>query len=204
MKQLRILYAVILLMSFSAYSQKNYMNNIVEKACECVSEIPDGEDLTGENFGICIIEEAALYKEELLRDHNIDMLNIDRDGEQLGRMVAIEMMTTCPEQMKRIAASTNEEATEETTEEDSYYVVEGKIKSIIKNDFIIFSVTDDTGKTSKFYWLTFIKSENDLQNEFESFEGKKVTIEYSTVELYDPKLEEYRNYNMIESFNTTD
>lgn len=199
MKKTLLIIAFIVLPALTSYSQ-DYMKKIAEKACTCVSEIPDEEELTGENFGLCILEIAAQYSDELLRDHNIDMLNIDVQGEELGRKVALEMMTTCPDQIRRIAASTAQEKEEV---EDAYLEAEGLIKSIVDDSFVVFSLTDNEGRTSKFYWLTFIKSENDIQNDFENLEGKFVKIEYSTVEIYDPKIREYRNYNMIESLNIT-
>lgn len=198
MKKLTLSFLLIVL-STGLYSQ-NYMKNIAEKACECISELPDDEGLTTENFGLCIIQEASLYKDELLRDHNIDMLNIDVDGEKLGRMVAVEMLTTCPKQIKRIVAV----STEEEKEENDFFETKGEIKAINTDRFVNFSLIDKEGKTSKFFWLTFVKSEIDIQNEFDSLIGKIVKIEYSTVEIFDPRIKEYRNFNMIETLNISE
>ena len=201
MKKNNIITALIFLQSIVLYSQNNYMDNIAEKSCECVSEITESKNLLGTEFGLCMINEATKYKDELLQDHNINMDNIDVDGEELGRIIALEMFTKCPEQMKRIAIASSEN---ESEEKESYLSIEGNIKSVIKNEFIIFSLITSDNKTIKFYWLTFIQSDNDLQNEYKSFEGKNVIIEYSNIELYDHKMSEYRNYNLIESLNIVD
>jgi len=199
MKKTLIVFFIILIKSHIAYSQEDYMKNIVEKSCQCLSEIADNENLGSTSVGLCMIQEANLYKKELLRDHNINMDNIQNEGEQLGKLIAIEMITSCPEQMKRIAS--NVEIKEDSEEDVSFEYIQGIVKSIEKNEFIIFSVTSSEGKTSKFYWLQFIQSKNDLQSEFESYTKKKVEIEYSIFEFYDPQLGEYRNYNVIESLN---
>lgn len=198
MKKYHLVFTVLLLQAFAIYSQDNYLINIAEESCQCVSELPDGEDLTNVNLGLCIINEAIKYKEELLRDHDINMANIDVEGEKLGKLVALEMFARCPEQMKRIVGANVDE---DNKENDDFQSMEGVIKSITLGDFIVFSITADDGKTSKFYWLTFIESDNDLQNEYENFKEKRVRLEYSIIELYDARLGEYRNYNLINSLN---
>ena len=202
MKKILVLSSILFINSYIAQSQEDYMTQIVEKSCQCLADIPKNEDLSSTTIGLCMINEANLFKAELLRDHGINMDEIQYDGEKLGRLIAIEMITVCPGQMKRIAS--NIEADDSSDQENTLTSMQGVIKSIEKNEFITFIVTAEDGKTSKFYWLTFIESKNDLQNEFNSYNKKKVEIEYSIFEFYDPKLEEYRNYNVIESLNIID
>lgn len=197
MKKILILFSIILINTHLAHSQEDYMAKIVENSCRCLAEIPTTEELSSIRIGLCMIQEANIYKEELLRDHGINMDNIDVEGERLGRLIAMEMITSCPEQIQRIASNIDKY----DEDDDSIQKIQGVIKAIDKNDFIAFSVTSDDGKTSKFYWLNFINSNKDIQNEFNSYKKKKVEIEYSIYEFYDPNLGEYRNYNVIESLN---
>lgn len=183
------------LLSLTIQGQE-YMKDIAEKACECVRSIPENEPITGINFGICIIEEAALFKEELLRDYNIDMSKIDVDGEELGRVVAMEMFTSCPDQLKRFASMNNK-----SNEDSDILEIEGKINNIVQEGFVTFSLVHQNGKISKFYWLSFVESDNDIQNTFKNLEEKSVKIEYAIQELFDPRINEYRNFNIIKSLN---
>jgi hypothetical protein len=185
----------------SLNAQENYMDTIVEQACSCVSEIGDEEELNSTNLGLCILNEAVKFKEELLQDHNINMANIDTEGEALGRLVALEMLSVCPDQLKRMVNAGQNEREANDREETSYYSVTGQVKSIQKSDFISFSITNVEGKTSKFYWLTFIEGNFDIQEEYNALEGKKVEVSYSEIELYDPKIREYRTFNVIDSFS---
>ena len=189
---------VLFLMSMS-YGQEGYMDAIVNKACECVSDIPEEENITAENFGFCIITEAFRYEEELLRDYNIRMKNIDVDGEELGRIVGIKMLSSCPDQVKRLAAIDENE-----NEEDSIFNLEGVILSITKSDFISLSVKENNGKVASFYWLTFVESVDNFQADFENFKNKRVRMRYSIVELFDHRIGEYRNFNVIESIDELD
>jgi hypothetical protein len=183
----------------SLNAQENYMDTIVEQACSCVSAIGEEEELNSTNLGLCILNEAVKFKEELLRDHNINMANIDVEGEALGRLVALEMLSVCPDQLKRMVNARQNEPDAAAEEETSYYSVTGQVKSIQKSDFVSFSITNEEGKTSKFYWLTFIEGNFDIQEEYPSLKGRNVEVTYSEIELYDPQIEEYRTFNVIDS-----
>ncbi|MFM1879173.1 MAG: hypothetical protein RLZZ241_2039 [Bacteroidota bacterium] len=201
MRKIKIILLLFLSPWLSVVAQEDYMKTLVEKACQCLSEITEEDELTSVNLGLCIINEAAKYKDELLLDHQINMANIDQEGEALGRLVALEMLTQCPEQLKRMvnARQSEDKVQDQAEDEDVGYSITGQVKSIQKSDFINFSITSQDGKTSKFYWLTFIEGNIDLQQEFESLTGKTVEVNYSEIELYDYNLGEYRTFNIIDS-----
>lgn len=198
------LFALLLLCLFvqTTFAQEDdYMQKITQKACECISELSNEENVTKEQLGLCMLGEAVKYKEQLLRDHNINMMNIDMEGEELGRVIGLQMISECPDIMISLAALTDDDSEEVET---PLFMAEGTIKAITKDEFIVFSLKTEDGRTSKFYWLTFIKSDTDLQNDYEKLKGKKVSIEYDIYEFYDTKLEDYRNYNIIEAINTVE
>lgn len=198
------LFALLLICLFvqTTFAQEDdYMQKITQKACECISELSNEENVTKEQLGLCMLGEAVKYKEQLLRDHNINMMNIDMEGEELGRVIGLQMISECPDIMISLAALTDDDSEEVET---PLFMAEGTIKAITKDEFIVFSLKTEDGRTSKFYWLTFIKSDTDLQNDYEKLKGKKVSIEYDIYEFYDTKLEDYRNYNIIEAINTVE
>lgn len=198
------LFALLLICLFvqtTFAQQDDYMQKITQKACECISELSNEENVTKEQLGLCMLGEAVKYKEQLLRDHNINMMNIDMEGEELGRVIGLQMISECPDIMISLAALTDDDSEEVET---PLFMAEGTIKAITKDEFIVFSLKTEDGRTSKFYWLTFIKSDTDLQNDYEKLKGKKVSIEYDIYEFYDTKLEDYRNYNIIEAINTVE
>lgn len=199
--KLTVVFVACLFVQTTFAQEDDYMQKITQKACECVSDLSGTENISSEELGLCMLGEAVKYKEQLLRDHNINMMNIDMEGEELGRLIGLRMISECPDVMMKMVAM-GEDDTEEF--EETLYVAEGKIKAISKEEFIVFSLKTDDGRTSKFYWLTFIQSDTDLQNNYEKLKGKKVTIEYDIYEFYDTKLQDYRNYNIIESINTVE
>lgn len=187
-------------------AQSNYMETIIKDSCECLSKIPENEAISNMKMGLCLINSSSKFHEELLQDHNIDINKIDgEDGERLGELIALKMLTKCPEQINRIASTTqNETNTTNYESEDTLLTVEGTVNFINKGDFIVLSVLSDYNKTSKYYWLTFIESNHDLQNDLEKIHLKRVEIHYSTVELYDGNLGEYRDFNIIDKLTLID
>ncbi|NIK93106.1 hypothetical protein GZ212_13160 [Mangrovimonas sp. CR14] len=173
------------------------MKKIVDHACECIQNLPD-EKMDNENIGLCMLNEAAKYGDELLRDYNIDIRKIDEQGEELGRIIGVEMLISCPESIQRLASLKVDD--DDNAEIYEPMIIEGKIRNISSEDFVIFTVEDNQGKTSKFYWLTFVSnSGTNIQYNFNETKNKDVKMEFIQQELFDPKINEYRNFNIIKS-----
>jgi len=115
------------------------------------------------------------------------------------------MASICPDAFMDMAnkMEDNEDTSEETIEEE-ILEYQGVVTKVEHETFLVFSVKDETGKTTKFYWLTFIEANIDLAEEYESLEGKKVHISYDFYEFFDSRINEYRNFNLIETFNLID
>lgn len=186
-----ILSLIISLISITFYAQEDYMQQIVDNACGCVTAIPD-EEFNVESVGVCLISEAAKFPDEILRDFKIDMTRIDEQGEELGRIIGVKMISNCPETMKRLAKLND------STNEVKTLQAEGIIKYILDRDFVVFMIEDKEGKMSKFYWMSFITNTIDsFQYGYKDLKDKLVNISYIQQELFDPKLNEYRVFNIM-------
>ena len=64
-------------------------------------------------------------------------------------------------------------------------------------------VKEESGKTNKFYWLTYVESDVDLADQFASIVGTPVSITYRSEDLFDPKIKEYRQFSIIEKIEFT-
>lgn len=175
------------------------MDKIVKESCSCIDDI----DLTSENttikLGLCMIQSATPYAKELKRDHGIDFDQIEAEGEKLGTLIATQMIVVCPTKLIEIASlaeSDDDESTAATLNET------GTVTKIEQEAFIVFTVKNNQGKVSKFYWLNFPNSNLELTSEYGNLLQKEVQIEYRTEEFFDPKLEGYRQHNVITSINT--
>ena len=149
------LYPILLLVIFSAPAlfAQDYITKITHQSCECLSEISETEDSDRFNLelGLCIINASTPYKKELKRDHNIDLDNINVDGTRLGELIGIKMAGVCPEEILRMTNTSDDEDYEEMSN-----YVSGTVTKIEKEQFVVLSLKDDSGKTLKLYWFCLL------------------------------------------------
>jgi len=186
-----------LLFTATAFSQ-DVLELIAIQTCECLEDIPDTLDLDAFNMqlGLCMIEAAMPYEKELRKEYKIRLENIDRDGEQLGRMVGIKLVSVCPEGLQKISRMQPKEE-EEYEIEAPVLSVMGDVVSVDDSGFVVFSIKESSGKISKFYWLTLISSDDELIYNYQDLLGRVVNVTYEQMDFFDPKIKEYRSYNII-------
>jgi hypothetical protein len=191
----RIFVAVFLLMGGIAAYGQTYMDAIVNQCCDCMNKIPqdvtDREELEMK-LGLCIIEASLPYKKQLKKEMGIDLDHMDREAEKLGAAIGVKMLGVCPDAVMRMAANAQDDE-----EDASVETINGTITKVDKDFFVVFSVKDDAGKVSKYYWMTFIESEDDFATSYAALLGKDVSISYKTQEFFDPKIGEYRKFFVI-------
>ncbi len=186
-----LLIATLAFCSNSTQAQA-YLDVITEKSCSCLEKIPDTiktEELHMK-LGICMLEAAGPYHKQLKSEYGIDLEKNDDSGEKLGKMIGMKMATKCPTALLKLANRADEgDKTEKS--------VKGIITKIENEAFVVFSLKDEQGKITKFYWFTFIESSAELTSKYKDFVGKTVEITYSNQEFFDPKIEEYRAFSVI-------
>lgn len=203
---MKYLYTILIVafVSVNGFSQA-YMEKVAEKTCECAESIPDS--LSGEKYamrlGVCMIDAALPYKKQIKKDFDIDLNDIGTSAEQLGQVVGLKMASFCPATLLNITNRVN--GTDNTSDDemvsDDEKMIKGNITKVNDEFFVFFTIKQDDGKSRKYYWLSDIESKMDLENEFSLLVGKYVELSYNAYEFFDPKIQDYRQYNVITSMN---
>jgi len=193
-----ILLVLLFSISLFGFSQK-YLVKIAEESCVCLENISDttNPEQINMEMGMCIIEAAIPYKKQLLKDHDIDMDQIDVYGEKLGRLIGIKLASVCPNTLLRVTKLSNAGNAEEPEEIDDIQIVNGRVTKIEDEQFVIFSVKDETNRVSKYYWLSGIESDFDITSDYMELLNKDVIITYESIELFDPRIQVYRQFKII-------
>lgn len=184
------------------------MDEIAQKTCECLENVSDS--LNADDFsmkvGLCMIDVASPYKKQLKKDYGIDFNNIETEGEELGRLIGMKMVGFCPEALMRMASKINDEDELELDEPANEQVktYTGVITKVEVSQFVVFTVKNSNGKLSKFYWLNFIDSNRELTADYEAFEGGFTIISYESQEFFDPRIGEYRMFNIIKKLDISE
>jgi hypothetical protein len=191
MKQL--LFTLLIALTLVNANAQDYMDKIARQTCECSKNISDtvSKNRIYMELGSCMIVAAEPYRKQIKKDHNINLDNIETEGEALGKLIGIRMAGICPEILLKISGKETE------TDASESETFSGRVTKIEKDFFVIFTVNKD-GKLMKFYWLTNVESNIELIDKYESLFDKDVKIKYQVTSLYDPKIKDYRNCNIIE------
>jgi len=190
------IFIAVLIMTINVSFSQEYMNDIAAKSCECLNTLSD--TLEPERFnmelGLCIIDAARPYKKRLKKDYKIDFDKIDTQGQELGRIVGIRMATVCPDALLKMANKVNKNKYDDMP----VYIVEGQVTAIMDDKFVEFSIKDNLGKISKYYWLTYIESKTDLSADYKTLIDKFVQVAYKSQEYFDARIGEYRTFYIIQ------
>ena len=183
---------------FISFSQTDYLKEIAIESCECADSLPLQLNTSERNMrlGLCMINACEPYSAELLRDHQIDLKRIDVQGEELGVLVGIKMATVCPEKLIQIVEDAAEDAV--ITEQLSST---GVVVGIDGEDFVCFTIKDVDGRKSKYYWLTYVESDLNLETTYKELIGRQVYFDYAVDDFYDARISGYRNVNYLISID---
>lgn len=196
--KIKIFIAVLIVTTNVSFSQ-DYIDDIALKACECVNTLPDTLEPERFNmdFGFCIINAASPYKKQLKEDYEIDFNKIEMHGEELGRVIVYRMTSVCPDALMIMANKGKEKENNNISEN----IFEGQVTDIIDDKFVEFSIRDEVGKISKFYWFTFIESNTDLSIDYKTLIDKFVEVTFISQEYFDATIGEYRTFYIIQKLN---
>ncbi|SDR01879.1 hypothetical protein SAMN05421664_3135 [Chryseobacterium soldanellicola] len=194
------LLAVTLIFTSNFLFSQDYTKKIAKVTCECFTkakaENPNSKNLEAQ-LGLCMIKAAEPYSKDLKKDYNIDILN--DESSETGKLMGTWLLKECPDIFMEFV---NMEEDKKTDESKPELLINGTITKIEKENFVIFHMIGDNKNLTKFYWVSNIVSNLDLPKEYNSLINKKVSISYYTTEIFDSKINDYRNLNIISSLKT--
>jgi len=192
----KLIVLILCILSVRAYSQ-DYMDIVAKKTCKCMDSIADTLDTQTMylQVGVCMFSAAGPYKKQIKKDYGITFDGSEGEGEKLGSIVGVKMASICPEKLIAMSNKAQSKKMPETTR--GTYSVNGEITNVSKDFFVVFSVKDSDGNTAKYIWLNNIEGDLDLVNNYEKLNGQKVDISYNRVNFFDPRIGEYRLFNVI-------
>lgn len=188
----------LLFISNIAWSQ-DYTSRIAKETCECFTKVKAQYPNTKNHetqLGVCMLKSVQPYAKEVKRDFNIDVIN--DDSEKTGGIIGKWLVAECPDIFLEMVSSTEDD--KEIAK--SQLLISGNVKKIEKGNFVIFHIVGENNNLTKFYWVSNIESNLDLPKEYNSLLNKKVNVSYYTTEIFDAKINDYRNLNIISGLKT--
>jgi hypothetical protein len=177
--------------AFSAilFAQKTALDKAADSTCKCLTAVRDkikSSQAFDEKGQACILKSVAPFLADISKEENISLEELNKDvGEKLGNKIGYKLFATCPafaELASQYIAGENEEATSETT---------GIVTDVLISDQIYLNVKDKTGKIIKLAWIEYFPGSDDYKTAPASLKGKKVTLEWKQIELYNVKQKDF-------------
>ena len=204
MKKLIILFFSIF--SLFSYSQEDFKKIIAQNTCKCVKDVKK-ENLTKKQiefqFGICMFKVANPYKAEIKKEFGIDISDFSKKENmyKLGTEIGILMAQECPDVFEQfIPEDKNDTQTEEVVSSEE--LMNGEITKIEKDAFVIFYLKGDNGILTRFYWISNVDSNIELEKKYQDLVGKKVNITYYSADIFDHKINDYKKVNILSMLKT--
>src|SRR5690606_4308619 len=193
MKKLILLIALII--SFVTTNAQDVIDTMAQEVCNCMTDrnvldINDQQKLITA-VGICIAESYTTHQQQVSTELGIDELN-DETGHALGNKVGVRMMKYCPDYLMKMG-----QVASQNTSGKSTYVLNGKVDSMEKGDFITYKLKDSEGKIHKLLWYQHFKGSDDLIDDPKKLVGKNVSVTLKDVECYIPKAQAYYSIKEI-------
>ena len=187
-----------LFLSASVVHSQEILDVFAKEACECIKakdvSAMKGDQLNME-LGLCIMGSLSDHQGEYEEKLNIDITD-QASMQKLGEQIGLKMVVTCPEVMMKIAGASEQPAAQGGT-------LTGTIQELGGTEFAYLIVKDDQGRDHKMLWLRYFQGSEALKAD-SGLKGKKVSVNYNTMECYSPSLKDYYNCKEITSLKMLD
>lgn len=189
---------LLLLFSSAVFSQKLSKQELgiklAEKSCECANK----EEISKDNFemtlGLCIIESIKAYEKDVDKYYGKDVISNEKKMEELGYDVGKEMAKTCPTVFKYMFS--DDVTDEAVAEEEPDAIILGKLTEVKSEQFLTFSVKEETGKMNHFILLSSFENSFLLTDKVLKI-NDTIEVSYYELELYDAKLAKFVSYKVV-------
>jgi hypothetical protein len=190
-KRLLTLFCLITL-QLSSLAQKNIYDTITSDICKYLNEkveLPliktkkDAETVFARAFA-----EVGMKHLDRIMDVEGTRDMDEVDFEKVGQKVGIKLMTDCPIFIKVIMPLIEGEleSSPDEEEEDEVKTTSGEVTEITETNFVILKLKEADGSIKRFYWLTKFKGAENFDNDPQNCKGKKISIKWRFVEVYNP------------------
>ena len=146
---------------------------------------------------------ANPYKAEIKKEFGIDISDFSKKENmyKLGTEIGILMAQECPDVFEQfIPEDKNDTQTEEVVSSEE--LMNGEITKIEKENFVIFYLKGDNNILTKFYWISNVESNIELEKKYNELVGKKVNVTYYSADIFDHRINEYRKVNILSMLKT--
>ena len=146
-------------------------------------------------IGLIAVPIIEKYKNEIEKEWNLSTEN-DDEYSKISEKIGQEAAVGCPKFLEFVRNNLNDIADDE--DESELKEVSGNFLRMEEQTFSTVVIKTKTGKEEKLWWLGYFEGEDRLKKPA-SLANKNITVKYSELEVYDPRLKDYRAIKVIKN-----
>ena len=196
-----LLFSALLLSCASSFAQKDSLliKKITSEFCTEFSK-KDFTKLKGSEMelGLLVVPIIEKYSKQIEKEWNLSAEN-EADYEKISEKIGQHAAIGCPKFLEFI--SNNLEDIESASDEEETKTISGEFQRLDEQSFSTLVIKTKTGKEEKFWWFSYFEGSDQLVNNKTALAKKNVTVKYTEMEVYDPKLKDYRNIKVVKNLS---
>ncbi len=181
---------------------QDMLDKLAKDMCPCMEGISETmpKDSVTLKMGICMLTASMPYEKELRKKHGIDLAKIDGEsGERLGQLVAVRLMTTCPDFASLAIKLAEDEAPPPPPSGPPVRIVQGTVQDVTPSQFLTITVRTDAGPSYEFLLLDHVTNAEQVSQEPGKAKGFFAKWGYEEREFFDPYTRTYKTYRVLRS-----
>ncbi|GAL01495.1 hypothetical protein JCM19314_1278 [Nonlabens ulvanivorans] len=196
--KITLLLLLVTLVSNAQKLEEEVLDKLSNSICTHLKEEGDIDNLTSVEALKVFTEsmfKAYATDPEYYKENGLDFTAGDEVLEAYGEQLGMHMVVNCPSSISLFLSMAGDEDFEEmgyTSESvPMTFNLTGKVVDFSNEQFYTINIKDETGRVRKFLWLEYV--ENDHLLEIAMKKKKKYTFTYVEKNMYDLRIQEYRN-----------
>lgn len=191
---------IALLTSSSIFAQKLTKEELTDKMSDIGCECANKQEITKANMeltlGLCLLEAINKYEKDVEKYYGKNVISSDKKMEELGYDIGLKMGAKCPSVFKFMMDDFDESDDEEYVEEVLDEMVSGNLTEIKFDQFLTFSIKEQSGKMNQFLLLSsfdnaFLVTDKVLKT------NDTIEVYYYELEVFDAKLAKFVTYKVV-------
>jgi len=191
---------IALFTSSSIFAQKLTKEELTDKMSDIGCECANKKEITKENMeltlGLCLLEAINKHEKDVEKYYGKNVISSDKKMEELGYDIGLKMGAKCPSVFKFMMDDFDESDDEEYVEEVLDEMVSGNLTEIKFDQFLTFSIKEQSGKMNQFLLLSsfdnaFLVTDKVLKT------NDTIEVYYYELEVFDAKLAKFVTYKVV-------
>lgn len=189
---MRKIFVVWLVLTMGLAQAQDPFKTVAEETCQCVTDLKSNKiEINDMQLGLCMVKSYSAHKSEFPAGRQVSLT----DGEafeSIAAEVGMKMVEICPDIIMQFAGD-NDLVNEFHQREIS---VSGQVADIRQEQFVTIELKDNNGRKYSLLLLHYFDTAG-LYTEGKIKKGDKIQASYTEIELFDPKMKEFRTFKVL-------